>query len=520
MPNVPPTLITTDSPGSGELNLSDGFAIFPWLGAIRAGADLNKGTGTFIDKTLNFEFLKIYTGIFHTTFIGVCGPSYATEIQTDTATSYEIPSPGQPASATLVLDDHDLRGGFQYGVDFQIDCDFELYVNLIFKKKKVLDVDAAIDIDVIELIKDLVEYLLANGGGGQAEGDPNDYEMSTFSESGGPMQEFDIDEGTGGTGDSSGRQANGQVRPEFSGSGMVDFQASPWLPGAGQTQDGPPSGTLEPNFAIDFSIVPLFADIPFLDIIYGIDEGLQAFGGGFGLGPGLTIGLPVTVTLKGATIDNHPFDVDSASGGNGGDNTKTTLALSEQTPVSPNLQPLKQTPDEIGVLLEHKVGLEIGLFFFAEFTFLKVFHVGAQTGTLPLIDVPLPPAAGGPFQNHLSFVPGGGEVPWDAPDTAPTVGPYTANQPQGRWQNGVLARYGVSFFDANYETPIGPFSAYDPQDRFFAFPQLSNIETGPLDPDTPILGRNIYRQFNDGSPVELVGTINDNTTTTFTDTSG
>jgi hypothetical protein len=513
MPNVIPTSLTTDSPGGGELNLADGFALFPWLGAIRAGTNLGNGTGTWLQKTVNFEIVKLSCGIYHSTFIGICGPSYATDMDTDAATSYEIPAPGQPSSGTLVLQDHDLRGGFQYGIDFQIDFDVELDLNLVVKKKKLCDIDANVDVDVIELVKDLIIYLLSGGGGGEAEGDPNEYEMSTFSSNG--EGDPDIDEGTGGTGGAKAKPADGKISPEFSGAGMVDYIANPWMQPPNQTFNGPPKNTLEPSLALDFSIVPLFAEIPFLDVLYGFDEALQPIGGSFDLGPGLQVGLPITVTLQGATIDNHPFDISSATTDGSG---KTSMPMTERTPVSPNLQPLKETADEIGMLLKHQVGFEIGLYFFIGVTVLKVFHIGATTGTLPLITAPIPGGAGGPFENQLSFLPGGGPVPFDAPTAAPTVGAYTANQPQGRWKDGVLARYGYSYVSSEYESPIGPFTAYDDQKRFFAFPELSDVQPGPLVGDgAQISARNIYRQFNDGSEVELVGTINDNTSTTFTD---
>jgi hypothetical protein len=518
MPNVPPTTLTTDTPGSGELNLNDGFAIFPWMGSIQAGTNLGKGSGTFLDKTVSFEFLKIYCGIFHSTFIGICGPSYACDADTDASTSYTIPAdPQQGGTGTLVIQSHDLRGGFQYGIDFQIDFNVEIFANLVVTKKKLVDVDAGIDINVINLIIALIEYLLAGNSGGQdeASGNPNDLELSTFSsDSSGSVEQMSIEEGTNSA-TSSGGNASGSVDKQFSGAGMVDYIPSPWLPSANGQTSGAPAATLVPQIGFDLNIVPLFAEIPGLDILSGFNEALSNFGGSFGLGPGLAVGFPVTVTLEGATIDNHPFTISSATA-TGPGNTYTSMPLTEQTPVSPNLQPLKDPPDEIGLLLKHEVGIQLDLYFFIEMTFLEVFFIGAQTGDLPLITVPLPPAAGGPFHNQLSFIPGGGVVPFTAPDTAPTVGPYTANQPQGRWKDGVLARYGISFFNSDYESPIGPFSAYDPQQRFFAFPQLSNIEA-PLDPDNTIQGRNVYRQFNDGSEPELVGTINDDTTTTFYD---
>jgi hypothetical protein len=516
MPNVIPTSLTTDSPGSGQLNLNDGFAIFPWMGAIRAGTNLGSATGTFLDKTLNFEVLKIYTGIFHSSFLGICGPSYATDADTDPSTSYTIPPVGQPGSGTLVIQDHDLRGGFQYGIDFEIDCFCQVVRDIVGIKKTLVNFQAAIDIDVIELILALLEYLLSSGGGGQAEGNPNDLELSTFSsDSSGSVEQLEIEEGTGGTGGSKGGNATGKVAAEFSAAGMVDYLAVPWLPNVGNPIPTAPAATLNPQLGFNFSVVPLFEGIPVLDALYAFDEALSSIGGGFGFGPGLSVGFPVTVTLEGATVDNHPFNIQSATA-TGPGNVNTSMPMQEVTPVSPNLQPLKDPPDEIGLLLRHEVGISLGLYFFVDLTFLEVFQVGAQTGDLPLVTVPFPDNAGGPFHNQLSFIPGGGVVPFGAPTTAPSVGPYTANQPQGRWKDGVLARYGISFFNSDYESPIGPFSAYDPEQRFFAFPNLTNIEA-PLDPDNVIGGRNIYRQFNDGSEPELVGTINDDTTTTFLD---
>jgi hypothetical protein len=513
MPNVEPTTLTTTDPGDAPLTLCDGFAMFPWLGTVRAKTAVDDEAGTFFEKTLNLEIFRISLAATHTAFVGVCGPAYAVELDTTAATSYTTPAPGQPASGTLVIGDHGIRGGFQAGIDFQIGIGVDITANYVFGKKKLVNVDADIDIDVIELIYELIISLLQGGGGGQAEGDPNDFELSTFSESGGPMQEFEVEEGEP-AGESPGGEGGKGVRPEFTGSGMVDYIPKPFLPPPGQTFDQPPSATLEPTFGLAFSIVPLFADIPFLDVLYALDEALEAIGGGFELGPMLNVGLPTTVTLKGATISNHPFDIVESSASGSGTDATASFTLSEQTPVDPHLQPLGATADEIGVLLEHEVGVEVGLSFFAELTFFKVAHVGASTGVIPLFYSHLPDGAGGPFDNHLSFVPGGGPVPFSAPTTAPTVGRYTANQPQGAWSGGVLAQYGVSFYDDDYETPIGPFTALDPQKRFYAFPELSDIPIGPAG----VTGRRIYRLFNDGSEPLQVGDIPDNTTTTFTDT--
>jgi hypothetical protein len=505
MPPVPPTSLTTTQPGHGALTLCDGFAMFPWLGTIRARTDIDDSGGIFFEKTYNFEIFRFGASATHTAFVGVCGPSYATDIDVVAGTGYQIPSPGQPAAATMVVGDHAIRGGFQCGMDWGIDIGVELTANFVVTKKRLLAIDGGIDFDLIELLFDLLKLMFASGGAGKGEGEgEKSLEPSKFADTDSDTPQVEENQRSGNPHGAKG---------EWTGAGSVDYIPKPWLPPPDRTHTVAPKATLEPNIAYAISIVPLFAEIPGLDLLYALDEALEKVGGGFELGPGFTIGLPTTVTLKGATISNHPFDVVSVTASGSDPDATTTLGLAERTPVDPHLQPLGQDPDEIGALLEHEVGFQLGLYFFAEISFLKVFHLGFQTGTIDLIEVDrLPDGAGGPFENQLSFVPGGGPVPFGPPVAAPTVGAYTANQPQGRWQGGVLASYGVSFFDQVYESPIGPFSAYDPLKRFFAFPQLSGIPTGAGS------GRNIYRLFNDGSPVELVGTIADNTTTTFTDT--
>jgi len=518
MPNVAPTSLTTSAPGDHDLSLADGFALFPWLGVIRGPVVLDDEIGTLFDKTINLEVIRIELSATHQAFMGVAGPSIAYDVDTDASTSYEIPAPGQQATGTLAVKDSAARGGFQAGIVFGIDIGVDITADLIVKKKNILDFDAGIDIDVIELIYELVMQLLAGGGGGEVEGDPNEYELSTFSaDNSGDVEQLEVEEGEP-SGQPAGKPKSGSVSPSFTGSGMVAYSPDPFTPiGSAPTTDTP-QATLEPSLGIQFSIVPLFAEIPFLDILYGLDESLQAIGGGFEFGPQLNVGLPTTVSLTGVTIGNHTFDItESQAVGTAGD-AEFTLQETAGSASDPSLQPLGASVDEIGVLLEHEVGIEVGLSFFAEMTFFKVAHIGASTGIIPLFYSSLPDGAGGPFQNHLSFVPGGGPVPFDAPTDAPSVTGYTANQPQGVWQGGVVARYAVSYYDSDYETPLGPFSAYDQQARFFALAELDDVPTGPLSADSPITGRRIYRQFNDGSEPVQVGEIADNQTTTFTDT--
>jgi hypothetical protein len=504
MANVLPTSLDTTMPGHSELTICDGFAFFKSLGTARARTSLDDTQGTFFDKSLNFELFEMKVSADHASFVGICGPAYAIKADTSVDTGYQVPAAGQPSSGTLVLDEHEIRGGFQFGVVFQLSVDLEVKLNLIFKKKTLVDVFAGVYINVLLLILNELLALLADGGGGGEEGNPNDLEKSTFtSDSDGDV--------TNEEGESSGEGENASPG-KFDGAGMVDAIVNPFKPNTDATFSGPPQNSLEPNLAFGFDIVPLILEATGLEPLAAAAKALEDIGCGFEMGPGVTVGLPTEVKLTGATISNHPFDVTGGEPGSEGtdDDATVSLSLQEQTPISPNLQPLTDTADEIGLILEHQVGINVGLYFFADFVFFKVIHFGAQTGTIPLFFSQLP--GGGPFENHLDFVPGGGPVPFAPPNVTPTVGPYTANQPQGRWQNGILAQYGFSYFNSSYESPIGPFSAFDSTQRFFAFPQISNI-AGPV-PEAD--GVRIYRRFNDGSPLERVGEV-DFTTTTFVD---
>jgi hypothetical protein len=513
MPNVKPTKITTDSAGSSPLNLQDGIAFFPKLGAIRLGTRIKALNGTWCEKTLNFEVFKFDINVSHESFLGACGPAYALDIETDAATSYTTPAPGNPSSGELVVKDASLRGGFQFGVDFGITIAAELDFHYGFGTKKLLSINDSISLDlmtILELVIDVIEAMLAEKSTSES---PGDYELGTIKDADSP--DPDTDEGSPSPAP-AGKKGVGVKRPEYSSSGLVDYVPKAWFPGAGQSTkqhqaaddkgNYPPAATVDPQLSWNFNVIPLFEGVPFLDALYAFDEAWTKISGDFAFGPGFAVGLPTTVRIKGATIGHHRFDVTEAETANSATG-KMTLTLAEQTPVDESLQPLGAEVQEIGVLLEHEVAFELDLYFFISFGFGKVFHLGAQTGNIPIIDVPI----GGPYETPLSFVPGGGPEPFLAPMTAPAILSYDDNQPRGPWKEGITAHYAISYYDDNYETVLGPPSPET--SRFFAGPIVGNLETYGLSGDEPPIGRRIYRQFNDGTDYQLVAEIPDQTST-------
>ncbi|HET9174671.1 MAG TPA: hypothetical protein VFN56_05355 [Candidatus Saccharimonadales bacterium] len=93
-----------------------------------------------------------------------------------------------------------------------------------------------------------------------------------------------------------------------------------------------------------------------------------------------------------------------------------------------------------------------------------------------------------------------------APTTAPTLNAYVAS--------GALTGtyyYVVSYVTASGTTNYGPVSAA-------VSPSAQNVQLNiPTSPSNLVTARNIYRSTVSGGPYNLVGIVNDNITTTFTD---
>jgi hypothetical protein len=98
------------------------------------------------------------------------------------------------------------------------------------------------------------------------------------------------------------------------------------------------------------------------------------------------------------------------------------------------------------------------------------------------------------------------------PATAPVVKFFAQNAPFGtKWLAGTLVRYSVTFVTATGETDLGPWGPWG--GNGYALGYLVSI---PTDPSGKATARNIYRQFQNGTPA-LIGTLTDNTTTEYQD---
>ena len=91
----------------------------------------------------------------------------------------------------------------------------------------------------------------------------------------------------------------------------------------------------------------------------------------------------------------------------------------------------------------------------------------------------------------------------------------------GNWVEGYLVRYAVSFVYHSGESALGPWTDWEGPGHEYANPLLVNI---PRDTTNTATARKIYRQFfadyqkaDPSQGITLIGTLNDNTTTTYLD---
>lgn len=94
----------------------------------------------------------------------------------------------------------------------------------------------------------------------------------------------------------------------------------------------------------------------------------------------------------------------------------------------------------------------------------------------------------------------------DKPTTAPTVAAGAAGNLSGKYQ------WRVTFESATHESSPGPVST-----QLTVTGQQADLSAVPTSPDTQVIRRNIYRIGGTVPEWRFVGSIEDNTTTTFTD---
>ena len=472
MATIPVTTLTT-SPGKDTPDICDGFALFPKLGAARAGVAFNQKGNEIGSFSLGGHVLRFRGGGSFFAKFGVCGPAYGISVVTGKDSSYD---PAGRLNTTLVLENPQLQAGFEISLDMGFEYRFG--VSTLFKSN-FISFTLEDDIDFISLLEQLIAYLI--GEQGKTGEQKDQFNKSTKAKAGTKL---------------------GQSL------GFIGF-ADEWEPAEPSDfgADPPLSITATPSLDIDIDVLPLLENSFGLEPLVNLEAYLKRFGGGIEFGPGLSLGLPVKVEVPAATINQQTTREAGSVAAKG---ERATLVFEGGDPSQ-----LAGPAREVGLHLRHTISFSFGFYAFFDLLVFKVFHVRFQTATLTVLDLSRDfGAAFGPYDNSLSFKAGTQTAPpLGPPAAAPKVGPYTTVQPSGLFGGGALARYAVSFVVGGFETGLGPFTEYDPGAAKSANPLISAI---PVDPTKKATGRRVYRQFQ-GRDLELRTQINNNTTTTYLD---
>lgn len=129
-----------------------------------------------------------------------------------------------------------------------------------------------------------------------------------------------------------------------------------------------------------------------------------------------------------------------------------------------------------------------------------------------------------PFGQADSFQDSNYGVP-NSPQTPPSQSVWTRQSSGGSFINGNKVSYAVSFVNEVGESKLGPWSEWQVIDGANSGPQLTNIPTDPIQyMASPTIARNIYRRFvilvnqlEVATVPIMIGTLNDNTGSVFTD---
>ncbi|MGH7790213.1 MAG: hypothetical protein ACRERC_25320 [Candidatus Binatia bacterium] len=116
MPKIANTALATSLPA---LDICKGFALFPGLGAARAGININTATSKLIDIKTPILTWRITLGVDLSLMAGVCGPSYGT-IMRYSDIEYDA------TKLTMALDSDQTDAGLIFGLGLAINYTFQL----------------------------------------------------------------------------------------------------------------------------------------------------------------------------------------------------------------------------------------------------------------------------------------------------------------------------------------------------------------------------------------------------------
>lgn len=254
----------TELATSDPLDLCKGFALFPGLGAARAGISSGGKSAVILKKSANLLVLKGDFSFSYEVLMGVCGPSYAIK--------YDLEGTGSGKQIDMKVSNDEMWAGFFIGVTIQ----FPMYGKVEYWKPGhwyspwkghwhdlgSFSIDPRIDL--LGLILYAIIKILGS--------------------------------------DSALAQVNNFL-PGLVGSwGFTAFNTEGFVKGGGTMK-------AEPVMNIPINIIPLIPEIG------EVDEALNKIGLKIASGPNIGIGIPVSVDLGKVDLDGHAYENPSWNSG-------------------------------------------------------------------------------------------------------------------------------------------------------------------------------------------------------------
>jgi hypothetical protein len=337
MAKIAPTRIGTSYP----IDICDGVALFPKLGALQVGESFSHGNEKDILKK-NRKRILLWRFNYHVQYVfitGICGPSYAATLVldgdiNDTAVSLNVSEDEAAAGVFMGM-------SVQFPITFGVESGsprWSLKKGWSVKWKKSFTVNKRPEIDILDLLVKLIRKIMEERRksneikkGKELEGEPKENEKEKDEK---------------------------KKKPKVSVSSWAIFDSIKGQYGAKEAGEMAP----EPTLTITVNIVPMFAELE------AVDKTLKALWGGLSLGPKFHFIVPVHIRMKRIVIDGSEVAGLSFQG------RTVTGALP-----APN-----DDPKDLHVELDHQTGLTFGTSFFLSVSVCKCFSFNPETGMLRL----------------------------------------------------------------------------------------------------------------------------------------
>jgi hypothetical protein len=327
MADIKPTRIGTPDP----IDICTGIALFPAIGAIRAG-NTAVGDSSYIIKPFKKRILlwRLGGNAGFAMACGVCGPSYASK--------FTVSGSSNGTDVSMDVSDDRADAGIVAGFEVEFPVLFELDQGLPrwswrhgwgVRWTRAFKLDKKPKIDIIKMIVDLIKKLM------------KEKKKSSDIKKGEDIEKKD--------------RKDPQVTIKVSAWGMFDSVSDQFNSGKGVVA---PSPTL----TIVINIVPMWPQLE------AIDKGLKTVWGGFSLGPKLHVIVPIFIRFRRVLLDDAEVKNLEYSGGK----------------LVGRLDAPKDSVDTLRVDVSHEPTITLGVSFFMSVSVCKKFSFDPETPMLRL----------------------------------------------------------------------------------------------------------------------------------------